>query len=929
MQRTVFTDPFFTKQPPLQFIEELKQPLHDRKPENFGKRPREAGEIDVSGLFLEVPFPEDPEGLLETSYADFARFLSVYELSGNGQPFPVRLRKGATACFEAYEITVCAREITITAADTEGIRRGLIYLEDMLRRSEGPFLHPDTITRKPHLRSRITRCFFSPINRPPKFGDELSDDVDYYPEEYLNRLMHDGANGVWIYTRFSDILPSSIITEYGQGWEKRIEKLNRTIEKCRRYGIGVYIFAIEPVALTPELAKKYPDMAGAPGFNGHPTFCCSSPRGQAYCYEAGRRLLELAPRLRGFISITYGERPTSCSSNIVGAEINDGVPVDCGCPRCRDKSSGQLLALALEALRSGARTVNPSFETISWTYGHRRWDEADIREYVRCAPEDVILMQNFDDMGWEEQLGRPRLCTDYWLSYVGPSQLFRATAEEARQLGKTMFAKMQVCCSHEIATVPYVPVPGLLMEKYAAAMQQGVTGIMQCWYFGNYPSMMSKAAGELAFAEDFSQPDALLEDIAGIYYGRSGAKAAAAAWKLFGDGYRKYPANIMFSYYGPMHDGVVWDLALLPRNFSPSRSWQLVDPPDGDRINDTLLTGHTLEEALTLCRQMQQHWQQGMQILSGIPCQTSETAQMHAVAQAIGILFNSGTNILEFYHLRDLLGRGIGDARETLSRMRALVLLEQENSRKMIPLCNACGSLGYHSECEGYKFFPEKLEDRVERLQKLLETEFPQVEARLQAGLTPLAYYAGEEDHPSLKRYFMPLGALENAPWETFGADNAHRFRMSYDQSQLHLELQSSRQVTFLLCPEYQLLRSDVCVRFDQTGLMPFVSEDALYGQILGARAQEEKAKYQNIRFIDDGGTHLVITLDLRQIGADPIRPMKLKLVADGESWCQEPPRPLRPDTMPLGSLGKRHVIPEDYGWIIPWRTYAPDRNNQ
>ena len=27
------------------------------------------------------------------------------------------------------------------------------------------------------------------------------------------------------------------------------EKLNRTIEKCRRYGIGVYVFAIEPVAL--------------------------------------------------------------------------------------------------------------------------------------------------------------------------------------------------------------------------------------------------------------------------------------------------------------------------------------------------------------------------------------------------------------------------------------------------------------------------------------------------------------------------------------------------------------------------------------------------------------------------------------------------------------------------------------------------------
>jgi plasmid replication initiation protein len=69
--------------------------------------------------------------------------------------------------------------------------------------------------------------------------------------------MHEGSNGVWIYTRFSDILPSEIITEYGKGYEKRMEKLNRVIDKCRRYGIGVYVFAIEPVALTPELEDKY------------------------------------------------------------------------------------------------------------------------------------------------------------------------------------------------------------------------------------------------------------------------------------------------------------------------------------------------------------------------------------------------------------------------------------------------------------------------------------------------------------------------------------------------------------------------------------------------------------------------------------------------------------------------------------------------
>lgn len=28
--------------------------------------------------------------------------------------------------------------------------------------------------------------------------DELMDDVDYYPEPYLDRLAHEGINGLWI-----------------------------------------------------------------------------------------------------------------------------------------------------------------------------------------------------------------------------------------------------------------------------------------------------------------------------------------------------------------------------------------------------------------------------------------------------------------------------------------------------------------------------------------------------------------------------------------------------------------------------------------------------------------------------------------------------------------------------------------------------------
>ena len=57
--------------------------------------------------------------------------------------------------------------------------------------------------------------------------------------------------------------------------------------------------------------------------------------------------------------------------------------------------------------------------------------------------------------------------------------------------------------------------------------------------------------------------------------------------------------------------------------------------------------------------------------------------EQRSVAAALQVLLASGNNILKFYELSSLLGKKIGDA------------------------CEADSGLGYHSEAEGYKFFPE------------------------------------------------------------------------------------------------------------------------------------------------------------------------------------------------------------------------------
>ena len=174
-------DPFFTDQPPLSFIEDLKKPVHTYRPANWNTRTAKDGEVFMPSICLVREFP-DPKGLLDTMYEDFNLFLSVYNLAGG--EYPIRTVLGVTPCREAYSLTVTKEECIVSAADTEGIRRALVWIEDEMHRREGSFLPLGTTTRQPHVKTRITRCFFSPTNRPPKNGEELGDDVDYYPDGY-------------------------------------------------------------------------------------------------------------------------------------------------------------------------------------------------------------------------------------------------------------------------------------------------------------------------------------------------------------------------------------------------------------------------------------------------------------------------------------------------------------------------------------------------------------------------------------------------------------------------------------------------------------------------------------------------------------------------------------------------------------------------
>ena len=91
-------------------------------------------------------------------------------------------------------------------------------------------------------------------------------------------------------------------------------------------------------------------------------------------------------------------------------------------------------------------------------------------------------------------------------AYTGPSGAFREIAAATHAGGGRLAAKLQTGCGYEMATVPFVPVPGILYRKYREMKALGIDSVMQCWLVGNYPGTQNAAAGELAF-EDFTEDE--------------------------------------------------------------------------------------------------------------------------------------------------------------------------------------------------------------------------------------------------------------------------------------------------------------------------------------------------------------------------------------------------------------------------------------
>ena len=586
------------------------------------------------------------------------------------------------------------------------------------------------------------------------------------------------------------------------------------------------------------------------------------------------------------------------------------------CPRCRERfgTVAKTLADLERTVRDIMDREAPDAEFISWTYSQRAWSQEMIDETCEERDPRVIHMQNFEDLCEVEQLGKTRLAADYWLSVVGPGRVFSRSLEINRRRGVPMFAKIQACSSHEISTVPYVPAPGILYDKYKYMYENGVTGVVQCWYFGNYPCLMNKAACELAFLPRFETKHEFLCHLAGITWGEELAEKVATAWEAIEEGYRQFPVNIAFEWLGPMQDSPAAPLHLLPVDLPMPSTWLLTNPVGGDRIGDCLLNGHTEEEADILTAEVAKGVRRGADILSTLPDEGYyERYEQKNVAEALALIFESGHNIVRFYTLRRLLGIGKGDPNALLDEMEVIARREADISRTLCPITARDSRIGYHSEAHGYKLFPEKLMWRAGEVDAILENEFPAVRARIAQGLPPLAFYRGEEE--GARRYTVRRLPIDACPWQPLEnadgtVDTATAIRMAATEDGYILETKIlDGDDPVWIKPEFRMFHPEL--RFGVSGLGIHIENDLQFS-VYDDRARSIKRKFTYEARECDGGHVYTLAFRRADFNMEEGEPFRLDIHRPAKGSALSPADRMF-SRLTLGSFS-----PDSYAFFIP-----------
>ena len=522
------------------------------------------------------------------------------------------------------------------------------------------------------------------------YGDTFLDGEEIVPDELLERLQSVGVNGLWMQGVLSKLSPYPFVEGLDEGYEKRRENLNRIIEKCAKYGIGVYLYFNEPRGVSQHQLTERTERLKGRFFNDTWSLCTTHKEVQDYLYGAVRDLCESAPNLAGIITITMSENMTNCHSRTKNT-----------CPYCSHLRHVDVVPEVNNIIQravsdSGAKT-RVLANLWAWTKPYE-WSEEELLEGIARMDKRIDVL-SVSEMGGIIIDGERVEVKEYALSKIGPCEETKKALSYARKLGHKIMAKVQINSSWEFAVTPYVPVFDLIIEHMENLKELGVGGLMLSWTVGGYPTPSLDLVDRF-FKGDFDYDSWLFE-----HFGER-AEDVKNAVGHFSRGFRYYPHTVGTLYQGAQELGASNLLYKEKTGYHATMVTYAFDDYNAWRGT------YTTEKFLDLLDSLLDEWGRGLDIIASLDGNES-FCELRRFAEVVYVNIKSMA-VQTRYNLARDEGR--------LGEIPALLKEEGRLARRLYALAAEDSRIGYEAS-NHYYFTQNNFLEKLINLD-LLEKEF-------------------------------------------------------------------------------------------------------------------------------------------------------------------------------------------------------------
>ena len=534
------------------------------------------------------------------------------------------------------------------------------------------------------------------------YGDVLADgDAASCSEGLIARLAARGVDALWFHVVLSQLSTDPKYPEWSVEAPRRRAALQKLVDRAAKHGVKVFLYINEPRA-QPGTFFDVPGRAGMRGAveprgAGYYAMCTEDPATLAWLAGCLRSLFTEVKGLGGVFTITMSETMTHCASAFAGPQKT--------CPKCAGKPYEHFVSRVNRAIVDGVKGGNPDAEIWYYDVG---WevDRADSRIIPLLPKEGSLLVWSEKKLPFE-QAGKMRHVTEYSISHPGPSPRTRELWNLGAKSGLGTVAKLQVNCSWELSSVPYLPTMDLVAEHAANLASSPVHSVMLSWSQGGYPSP------NLRLFDAFRRGDttgAVLDRVATEFYGVA-APAARKAWTAYSEAFRNYPIEWQTVYYAPVQMGAAnllyaqktdWPATMINTPYDDFTAWSggYADNRRGwieqmRRCAEGFAKGDAL-------------WQDVVRAASGDA--GTGAAREAGVFRAATLTLKTVVDQSEF-----ILARDRGDRDE----MRRCAQAELETAKEMLALVRADSRLGYESS-NRYIYVPNDFLEKILNCKALL-----------------------------------------------------------------------------------------------------------------------------------------------------------------------------------------------------------------